>query len=822
MRKRFAAFILFIIMLGALSGIVSAAQEEFVRLGSGEAAVRRAGLASDASSPRALYMRIAALPYTSSYGAQLGGNAREVYDAMKAKYADALGSGQLKVTLKQPITFTVEDYVEETWDRDKGSCAEYQAAIDKLRYAVQAACDAFAYDFPQVCWIESIYLNGFGMSRPRSISGNWTGSINSVYITPSELYSGASGEMDAFNAAVNAACAEIQTKWGVSASSPGSDRAKAIHDYLCQKLTYGEGSCAHSALGAFLKGGRVVCEGYAKVYKILCEKFGVASALIVGMPQGDSAPHMWNYVQMEDGNWYLVDVTWDDQTAAVYSTYFLAGSSSVGFRNLPVSQERTIYTNFSGSSNTMNFAVPVLSGRPYAQGGSAAVHTHSWKLIATEATCQKAGKETYQCSECGDMTVAWGEGGHKFENYVSNHDATCQRDGTKTAKCEYGCGVEDTIADPGTKTGHLFTDYESNHDATCQRDGTKTAECAYGCGEENTVTDPGTKVPHVFNQYVSDQNATCLKDGTKTAKCEYGCGRKNTITDRGSKKAHLYQTYKSNHDATCLKDGTKTALCVYGCGKKKTVKDTGSRLKATILLNYTSLTLQCGQTSSALKVSNLGKGDSVASWKSSKTSVVKVNSKGKLTAGKKTGSAKVTVTLKSGLKKNVTVKVQKKKVSTTKISVPKKKISLKVGATYKLEPVRSPVTSQEKITYSSSDKKTATVSSKGVVKAKAPGTARITVKSGKKTVKVTVTVQRPAVSRITGVPQKLSMKKGKTGKLSPALYPKGSSGKLKYSSSNKKIVRVSDKGKLTAVKKGSAYVTVKCGKISVKCKVTVK
>ncbi len=58
-----------------------------------------------------------------------------------------------------------------------------------------------------------------------------------------------------------------------------------------------------------------------------------------------------------------------------------------------------------------------------------------------------------------------------------------------------------------------------------------------------------------------------------------------------------------------------------------------------------------------------------------------------------------------------------------------------------LKPVVTPFTSRQKVTYTSSNKKIATVSSKGVVTGKKKGTVKITVKSGSKSVKVTVKVK---------------------------------------------------------------------------------
>lgn len=127
-----------------------------------------------------------------------------------------------------------------------------------------------------------------------------------------------------------------------------------------------------------------------------------------------------------------------------------------------------------------------------------------------------------------------------------------------------------------------------------------------------------------------------------------------------------------------------------------------------------------------------------------KVSAVKKDGTFKLTAGKKTGNVSVTVTLAS--KKTVSFKVAVKKstVKTTKITSTVKKLTLAKGTTYtKLASsiTVAPVTSQEKITYSSSDKKIVTVTSKGVVKGPRKGTATITIRSGSKKITCKITVK---------------------------------------------------------------------------------
>ena len=159
-------------------------------------------------------------------------------------------------------------------------------------------------------------------------------------------------------------------------------------------------------------------------------------------------------------------------------------------------------------------------------------------------------------------------------------------------------------------------------------------------------------------------------------------------------------------------------------------------------LNASSLTLKFKQKTTALKVTGLAAGDAVASYKTSNKKIFTVSKTGKITAKKKAGTAKLTITLKSGYSKTIEVKVQKAEVKTTKISGVSKKITLKKGKTYTLAPVITPITSVQKVTFTTSNKKVATVSSKGVITAKKKGTVKITVKSGSKKVTCTVKVKK--------------------------------------------------------------------------------
>lgn len=281
---------------------------------------------------------------------------------------------------------------------------------------------------------------------------------------------------------------------------------------------------------------------------------------------------------------------------------------------------------------------------------------------------------------------------------------------------------------------------------------------------------------------------------------------------------HSYTTWKKVSSATVFAPEKQESTCDF-CGEK-TTKTVGEKLTPTVKLTATKLALKTKQ-SVTVRATGLAKGDYVKSWTSSKKSVATVDKNGKITATSKEGTAVITVTLASGKTAKVTVTV--KMIRTTKLTKVPKTLSLTTGKKYTLKPVVTPSNSQEKITYKSSNTKIATVSSTGVITAKKVGKVTITVQSGKQKATVTLTVKKaPALKAIKNVPTKKTITKGKTYTLKPQLYPSGAIAKITYTTSNKSIATVDSKGKITAKKKGTAVITVKAGKFTAKCKVTVK
>lgn len=695
-----------------------------------EGAVEQSGLSENA---RASMLRMYALnSFACCYGDQLEGTAREIYDEMVRSYVQGKVTGTIEIFLKNAVTFQAECTKDANgkliWNSSEN--VEYQ---QKITYAMQAAYDAFIYDYPEVFWMDQ-----FSYQTPIKFeegSGSYTGTVEKFVLIPQELYSGAAAENAQFEQRVSEVCSQL----GINSSSSKYEIVCAVHDYLCKILTYdGNNIYAHSAAGVFLKDQRVVCEGYAKAFQILCRRYGVACILVVGNAGG---AHMWNYVQMEDGNWYLVDVTWDDRVSSISRTYLLAGSGTITAKNQTIAQERSVYTNFSSAVYTQCFTVPILNETAY-QPEQTSVHKHDWQLKEEKsATCQMEGYQLYVCSDCpAESRTVLEKTAHRYETSqsIDNHDATCTKDGTRTIVCDFGCGTAGgSIVVKGSATGHSFVNYQSNHDANFHTDGTSTALCEHGCGASKTVTDPNTQV--------------------------------------------------------------RTQV--------------------------TSLTLQKGQKLSAIQVTGLPAGVKVKSWKSSNTKILKVSKTGKLTAGSKTGTAKLTVTIGNGSwtdSKTITVKVQSKAVKTTKVAVNQKKVTLQKGKKHQIVTTVTPL-SGEKLAYTTSDKKIAVVSKTGLVTAKEAGTAKITVKSGSKKCTVTIKVPQVKTTKLKNVPKKtLSLKKGKTKQLNIKTYPANSDQKIYYRSSNEKKVSVSVKGKLTAKNVGTVTITIKSGSVIEKFKVKVK
>lgn len=366
---------------------------------------------------------------------------------------------------------------------------------------------------------------------------------------------------------------------------------------------------------------------------------------------------------------------------------------------------------------------------------------HDWDegKITKAATCEEKGVKTYTCRTCKKTrTEDVPALGHQAVTDAAVA-ATCETDGkTEGSHCSV-CGKVLVKQETVKATGHKpVTDAAVA--ATCETDGkTEGSHCSV-CGKVLTEQKTIPAFGHTWDAGKITKEAACETKGVKTYTCET-C--KKTRTEEIPARGHKFGAWVTTIQADVISPAKQTRTCTV-CGKKEQ-RNYGSRLRGTMTVNISSIPLKTRQKTSVLKVTGLAKGDSITSWKSSNTKVAKVagrtNGTCTITAGNKTGKAKITVTLKSGLQKTVNVSVQKSTVKTKKISGVARTLRLNRKQKATLKPIRSPLTSTEKITYKSSNSKVASVNSKGQITAKKKGTTIITVKSGKKTVKCKVTVK---------------------------------------------------------------------------------
>ena len=268
-----------------------------------------------------------------------------------------------------------------------------------------------------------------------------------------------------------------------------------------------------------------------------------------------------------------------------------------------------------------------------------------------------------------------------------------------------------------------------------------------------------------------------------------------------------------------------TAGTKAGTGKITVKLKSGKSIVLTITVpkvNCTGITAKSSYTVTTLSTIDMGVklnpvySDNTITYKSANTKIATVTSKG-VVKGIKVGKTTITITTSNKKTKKVTIVV---KQGTTGLTTAKTAYTVVVGKTVSIGAKKKPTNSADPIKYTSANKAIATVSSTGAIKGVKAGKTTITVKSGTKTKKVTVTV-KPKTTGITTLKTAYTVKVKKTVSLGAKTVPATSGEPLTYTSSNAKIATVSKTGVVTGVKKGKVTITIKSGAVTKKVTVTV-
>ena len=197
------------------------------------------------------------------------------------------------------------------------------------------------------------------------------------------------------------------------------ERVLCYHDEMLSRLTYAEDEEGvpkealyyHGIVSAFF-GEETVCEGYTKVVQLLLNFQGVDNVFVVGHAGGDR--HSWNLVKMDDGNWYWVDLTWDQKpnmaTGFTYDYFCKTDTESLADKdyNWHTSGEYFLVTHsldFTPASGGQYYLydLPARSSTPYA--GADTVHSVFTEggLIYAIAGYKKV--QLIGINESGEVTV---------------------------------------------------------------------------------------------------------------------------------------------------------------------------------------------------------------------------------------------------------------------------------------------------------------------------------------------------------------------------------------------------------------------------------
>lgn len=358
---------------------------------------------------------------------------------------------------------------------------------------------------------------------------------------------------------------------------------------------------------------------------------------------------------------------------------------------------------------------------------------HSWDngKVTKEATETEEGVKTYTCKTCGETkTEKIPVTSHHLDQGTITKKATCTENGEKTYHCT-DADCDKTYVETIPATGHQNTEVRDKKEVTCEEDGYTGDTYCKDCGQLISKGAVVKATGHSWNSGKVTEAATCKKEGTKTYTCK-NCGETKTETIPAT--GHKFDSWKTVKAQSIYSGAVQKRTC-NACGKKET-RIVGDKLKPVLKVNAPKLQLKRRQKTQKFTLTDIAKGDSVKSWVSSNKKIVTVSGKPNGTciikAGKKTGSAKITITMRSNLKKTIGVKVQKKAVACTFIKNVPKKLTLKRKRFYQLKPVINPITCTYKAKYKTSNKKIVKVTSKGKITAVKKGKAKITVMVGKK------------------------------------------------------------------------------------------
>ena len=238
------------------------------------------------------YSNGTAQPFT--FYAQLNANQKAVYDTILQNPLQT----QYRIALAEPLTYVLPTSTNNM----------PQETADTLMATAIGGLSALMDDHPEIFWVGGFNVS-YSISRFTNADGTYTFQISTLTL-----------EMNLNQTAYSSWDEVFSTYHEMLAAGIAS---QVVYDPNLG--TAGENPTDHEPTSVFLEPFTTVCEGYSEAFQLLCQREGIPCITVVGTANGGG--HAWNYVQMEDGVWYAVDLTWDDQDD-IMNDFFLVGSQT--------------------------------------------------------------------------------------------------------------------------------------------------------------------------------------------------------------------------------------------------------------------------------------------------------------------------------------------------------------------------------------------------------------------------------------------------------------------------------------------------------------
>ncbi len=453
------------------------------------------------------------------------------------------------------------------------------------------------------------------------------------------------------------------------------EQALSLHDLLCEAVgAYGcpggqwGGQSAYEAIVNKL----AVCNGYATAYKLLCDLKGIPCHIVYGYSVDGTKQesHAWNVIKLDDGQWYEVDVTWDD----INSCHDFFCQTTDSFANHTSSSgTKTSHVRRVEKDNPRSSIAPVANGTKYIYIPVTKIditvpfeaYTGESKVLTANVLPSNATNKKLVWKATDDSMVSIND---QTATFLKTGSVSIYAEPADGSRVKYGIAItvlkgtgKETSGQDGTSgngstdntsTGNGQTGDSSGNSSGTNNNSNGTDNSSSGTNNNSSGTSTGAV--SVTSVTLSKKSATIVKGNKLTLKA----------TVRPSNAANKNVTWKSNNSkvatvsnsgvVTAVKkgkavitaataDGSKTATCSITVNNPVRVKSIKFAKKSYSVKKGKTLNLKA--TIAPKNATN-----KEVTWKTSNKKVATVDKNGKVKAIKK-GKVTITAITKDGKKK---------------------------------------------------------------------------------------------------------------------------------------------------------------------------